>query len=194
MAGNSALRATLHRHFGDRMKYSGQIGLTHRDTSPDEPELPGAKPTWFFAPDQIRKRAKEWGPGGIDKRFSAAWSGFAPMLENCLEIVEGRGPAAVRQILSSTRWPAHSARSGPYAFLAGLSGFLPVRKAYSVPSRGSVAQTALTGTHMLDKTEDISAVAENWLAEFETALARVGSRARWNGCFILTVSGATCWR
>ena len=66
MAGNSALRETLHRHFGDQMKYSGRIGLTHRSTSPDEPQLPGAKPVWFFAPDQIRKRAKEWGPGGIE--------------------------------------------------------------------------------------------------------------------------------
>jgi hypothetical protein len=41
----------------------------------ERPKLPGAKPTWFFAPDQIRKRAKEWGPAGIDTRFSAARSG-----------------------------------------------------------------------------------------------------------------------
>ena len=45
MAGSSELRATLHRHFGDQMKYSGRIGLTHRRSSPDEPGgLPGAKP------------------------------------------------------------------------------------------------------------------------------------------------------
>src|SRR5438046_912667 len=63
MAGNSPLRALLHRHFGEQMKYSGIIGLTHRKSSPDEPAqaLPGAKPQFFFAPDQIRKRAKEWG-------------------------------------------------------------------------------------------------------------------------------------
>jgi hypothetical protein len=102
MAGNSALRAKLHRHFGDQIKYSGRVGLTHRSSSPDEPELPGAKPVWFFAPDQIRKRAKEWGPGGIDKRFSAAWSGFAPMLERCLEVTESRGPAAVRKTYLDT--------------------------------------------------------------------------------------------
>jgi hypothetical protein len=96
MAGNSALREKLHRHFGDGIKYSGRIGLTHRSSSPDEPPLPGAKPTWFFAPDQIRKRAKEWGPGGIDKRFSTAWSGFAPMLDRWLTVTEGRGPEAVR--------------------------------------------------------------------------------------------------
>jgi hypothetical protein len=102
MAGNSDLRARLHRHFGDQMKYSGRIGLTHRSSSPNEPELPGAKPAWFFAPDQIRQRAKEWGPGGIDIRFSAAWSGFAPMLDRCLEVIEGRGATAVKQIYLDT--------------------------------------------------------------------------------------------
>src|ERR1700716_864453 len=80
MAGNSELRAKLHRHFGDQIKYSGRIGLTHRSSTPDEPQLPGAKPIWFSAPHQLPKRAKEWGPGGIDTRFSAAWSSFAPML------------------------------------------------------------------------------------------------------------------
>ncbi|QDW41197.1 DUF2855 family protein [Bradyrhizobium sp. KBS0727] len=96
MAGNSDLRERLHRHFGDQMRYSGQVGLTHRGISPDEPQLPGAKPTWFFAPDQIRKRAREWGPGGVDKRFGAAWSGFAPKLDQWLDVTEGRGPAAVQ--------------------------------------------------------------------------------------------------
>jgi hypothetical protein len=102
MAGNSELRARLHRHFGDRMKYSGRIGLTHRSSSPDEPQLPGAKPTWFFAPDQIRKRAKEWGPGGIDTRFGAAWSGFAPMLDRWLKVTEGRGEGPVKQVYLDT--------------------------------------------------------------------------------------------
>jgi hypothetical protein len=102
MAGNSSLREKLHRHFSDQMKYSGRIGLTHRSSSPDEPELPGAKPRWFFAPDQIRKRAKEWGPGGIDKRFSPAWTGFAPMLDKWLKVVESRGPAAARQVYLDT--------------------------------------------------------------------------------------------
>ena len=102
MAGNSELRARLHWHFGDRMKYSARIGQTHRRPSRDEPELPGAKPQWFFAPDQIRKRAREWGPGGIDRRFGAAWSTFAPMLERCLTVVEGRGPSAVKQTYLDT--------------------------------------------------------------------------------------------
>jgi hypothetical protein len=102
MAGNSELRAKLHRHFGEQMKYSAQIGLTHRSLSSNEPELPGARPTWFFAPDQMRKRAKEWGSGGIDQRFAAAWSDFAPTLANRLAVVEGRGPAAVKSVYLDT--------------------------------------------------------------------------------------------
>jgi hypothetical protein len=102
MAGNSGLREKLHCHFRDHMKYSARIGLTHRSSSPDEPELPGARPKWFFAPDQIRKRAKEWGPGGIDARFGAAWSDFAPTLDRRLEVVTGRRPAAVKQIYLDT--------------------------------------------------------------------------------------------
>jgi hypothetical protein len=95
MAGNGELRAKLHRHFGDQMKYSGRIGLTHQSLAPDEQELPGAAPESFFAPDQIRKRAKEWGPGGIEKRLSAAWGSFTPMLRRCLTVTEERGAEAV---------------------------------------------------------------------------------------------------
>lgn len=40
MAGSSELRASLHRHFGDQMKYSARIGLTHQRLTLDEP-LPG---------------------------------------------------------------------------------------------------------------------------------------------------------
>lgn len=101
MAGSSELRASLHRNFGDRMKYSARIGLTHQSLTPDEP-LPGAMPQQFFAPDQIRKRAKEWGPGGIEKRLSIAWAGFTPMLQRCLTVTEGRGPEAVKQTYLDT--------------------------------------------------------------------------------------------
>ena len=80
MAGSSSLRERLHRHFGDQMKYSGRIGFTHRSSSPDEPELPGAKPSWFFAPDQIRKRAQGMGTGGVDRRIWRRMVRFRPKL------------------------------------------------------------------------------------------------------------------
>ena len=105
MAGNSALRASLHRHFGDQMKYSGRIGLTHRASSADEAELPGARPAWFFAPDQIRKRAREWGPPATSRYGCEAWSGFAPKLDRWLTVFEGRGEGAVKQVYLDTLVP-----------------------------------------------------------------------------------------
>ena len=102
MAGNADLRARLHRHFGDRMVYSGRVGLTHQDEAPGDDALPGATPAWFFAPDQIRKRAKEWGPGGIDQRFGAVWSGFTGAMGPKLEVVESRGSDAVQQVYLDT--------------------------------------------------------------------------------------------
>ncbi|GLH82408.1 hypothetical protein SSBR45G_73170 [Bradyrhizobium sp. SSBR45G] len=102
MAGNAALRAALHRHYGDNLVYSGRVGLTHQDGINDKEALPGARPAWFFAPDHIRTRAKEWGPGGIEKRLGAAWQDFAPRLDGWLTITDARGPDAVRRIYLDT--------------------------------------------------------------------------------------------
>ena len=102
MAGNPKVRGDLHRHLGDRLTYSGRVGLTHRDGSRDDENLPGAKPTWFFAPDQIRKRAKEWGPGGIDTRFGTAWAGFVPMLDRWIKVTASHGQGAVKQVYLDT--------------------------------------------------------------------------------------------
>ncbi|KIZ35133.1 MULTISPECIES: DUF2855 family protein [Rhodopseudomonas] len=102
MAGNAELRARLHRHFGDAVRYSGRIGLTHQSVAPEHTDLPGAAPVGFFAPDQIGKRARQWGPGGIEQRFGAAWAGFAPRLERWIRLAEGRGPAAVERLYRQT--------------------------------------------------------------------------------------------
>jgi hypothetical protein len=102
MAGNPSVRARLHRLFGDHVTYSGRIGLTHQDAGTDADDLPGAKPTFFFAPDQVRKRAKDWGPGGVDARFAAAWATLEPMLGQWLDVVEGLGAAAVEQVYRDT--------------------------------------------------------------------------------------------
>ncbi len=44
----------------------------------------------------------ESGPGGVDARFSAAWSGFAPKLQGWLKVIEGRGLKAVQQVYLDT--------------------------------------------------------------------------------------------
>jgi hypothetical protein len=102
MAGSAKLRGDLHRRLSDRLTCSVRVGMTHMDASSDDKGLPGAKPTWFFAPDQIRKRAKEWGPGGIDTRFNAAWSGLVPMLDRCITVTQSHGQDAVKQVYLDT--------------------------------------------------------------------------------------------
>jgi hypothetical protein len=102
MAGNIDLLARLHRHFGDRLAYSGRVGLTHQNAVAEDVDWPGAEPVWFFAPDHIRRRAQEWGPGGLETRFGAAWAEFVPLLARSLTVVDGRGETAVRQVYLDT--------------------------------------------------------------------------------------------
>lgn len=102
MAGSADLRRKLHHHLGEHLVYSGRVGLTHLDPEQGEEKLPGAKPAWFFAPDQIRKRAKEWGPGGLDQRFGAAWATLTPRLDQWIKVSEGRGPETVKQVYLET--------------------------------------------------------------------------------------------
>jgi len=46
---------------------------------------------------------------------------------------------------------------------------------------------------MLDRTEDVAAAVDNWLAQFEEALAK-SDGGLLKTLFHPTVIGATCWR
>jgi hypothetical protein len=98
MSGNGRVIATLHRHFQDSLKYSCVVGATHWDRRGGDEELPGPQPTLFFAPTHIEKRAREWGPAGLEERFAAAWGPFVESLGRWLSVVESRGRDAVRRV------------------------------------------------------------------------------------------------
>ena len=93
MAGNGQVRGTLHHHFGDNMKYSCAVGGTHWDQREADKiaseRLPGARPTLFFAPAQIKKRAADWGPGGVQERFAVAWKQFLTPLAGWMRVHHG---------------------------------------------------------------------------------------------------------
>src|SRR5262249_32016787 len=61
MAGNGDVVSALHHHYRDNLKYSCIVGLTHWERRTDAADLPGAQPTFFFAPTQLQKRTREWG-------------------------------------------------------------------------------------------------------------------------------------
>jgi len=76
MAGDGAVRESVHRRFGDTLKASLIVGATHWDAPPARGELPGAEPAFFFAPTIAQERLKRWGPAGFAERLGRAWAGF----------------------------------------------------------------------------------------------------------------------
>lgn len=102
MAGSGKIRKAVHGHFGDNLKYSCAVGLSHRDSHPPGRGLPGAKPVFFFAPERGRKRREDWGGEGFTARFGEAWRAFLPMAGRALKVTRGRGPAAVENVYIAT--------------------------------------------------------------------------------------------
>jgi hypothetical protein len=92
MAGGGQVLANVHRHFGDALEQSCLVGATHWEEAAPPADLPGPKPSFFFAPDRVVKRRADWGPGGLDERVGAAWQDFLGSVDGWLEIVERRGP------------------------------------------------------------------------------------------------------
>ncbi len=94
MAGDGAVRHAVHTHLRG-LAASVQVGGTHWADLDAPGDLPGPTPALFFAPDQIVKRNREWGPGGVEKRFAAAWEAFLPIVASMIEVSEGVGPDAI---------------------------------------------------------------------------------------------------
>ena len=72
MSGNAQLTRGLHNRFADKLVHSSMVGATHWEARGDLQDLPGAKPTLFFAPAQIAKRNDDWGPGVVMHKATAA--------------------------------------------------------------------------------------------------------------------------
>jgi NADPH:quinone reductase-like Zn-dependent oxidoreductase len=102
MAGNGAVLAAIHRHFGDRLKHSCAIGATHWDAERPAETLPGPKPEFFFAPAQIGKRVADWGPAGFQQRLADAWASFRAFSDGWLRVQRAYGRDAVLRAYRET--------------------------------------------------------------------------------------------
>jgi hypothetical protein len=97
VAGDAAVRRAVHERV--RPVHSAVVGAAHHDAPPDlddAGDLPGAPPTFFFAPDQMRKRREDWGPDGVEAGHAAAWARFAPVVADWVDVVVADGPAGLR--------------------------------------------------------------------------------------------------
>ena len=100
-AGDVAVLAGVHGRFGDDLKASILVGGTHWEAPKKAEgggggELPGPKPAFFFAPDRVAKRLKDWAPGEFETRYGAAWDGFVADAPRWLKVLEERGRDAMR--------------------------------------------------------------------------------------------------
>lgn len=77
-AGSASLRQRIHTRFG-QLRYNCSIGGTHVEdlaAKGSTKDLPGPRPTLFFAPSQIKKRITDWGEDGFGKQLVRAWLDF----------------------------------------------------------------------------------------------------------------------
>jgi hypothetical protein len=100
MAGNPEIVASVHKHFGESLKYSCSIGATHWDQKSHRVDTPGPKPQFFFAPSQISKRSKEWGREELNNRLETALTTFIEGSKEWLRIEHSRGADAVSETYS----------------------------------------------------------------------------------------------
>jgi NADPH:quinone reductase-like Zn-dependent oxidoreductase len=88
----------IHHHFGNNLRYSCIVGATHWDSGPRANDLPGAPPTFFFAPTQLQKRIGEWGPTGFQERLGDSWQSFRASSDGWLRVVRGYGKSEVERV------------------------------------------------------------------------------------------------
>ena len=106
-AGNAALRRAIHTRFAN-LRYSCSVGGTHVEQLGGGRDLPGPRPTLFFAPAQGKKRAEEWGGPELGRRVAQDWAAFRGKVTDpaapWLRVQRHDGPqaalAAYREVLS----------------------------------------------------------------------------------------------
>lgn len=101
MAGDGAVTRSIHQHYRDQLRYDCTIGATHWSAERGGDALPGPKPEFFFAPAQVAKRVKDWGPAGLQQRLGSAWRAFVDASDAWLRVERGWGRDAVERSYQS---------------------------------------------------------------------------------------------
>lgn len=102
IAGNPRLQSEVHEHFGPRLVYDCSVGSA-QSLAPPAPrrDLPGPRPEFFFAPNWIAKRHKDWGVAEFTQRSGKASAAFFDYVtDNALvDLSEQSGLSCAREVL-----------------------------------------------------------------------------------------------
>jgi hypothetical protein len=85
-AGDRALTAKVHGHFGAQLMHSAMVGMTHWDMAASAIEIPGTQPVLFFAPSVAEATVKAMGAAGFQQESNAALAAFLSSTAGKLEI------------------------------------------------------------------------------------------------------------
>lgn len=97
VAGRRDVQAAVHTHLGDSLRHSMVVGDTHwESTAAPTGPLPGPRPRFLFAPDQIAKRRRDWGRDGFEAKVGTAWQRFITWTDRWLVVEQVEGPDAVQ--------------------------------------------------------------------------------------------------
>jgi hypothetical protein len=102
VAGNGALRSSIHHVLGDNVVHSARVGLAHWNVEHDNDRLPGAQPTQFFSPEALVHFQKEWGKEEVERRFAKTMSDAFAVLDRWISLSIGHGQAAVESVYRET--------------------------------------------------------------------------------------------
>ncbi len=98
VAGDAKLRGAVHGHWADQLMHSAAVGITHKGDLGGSSELPGPRPTFFFAPTRLRKRAEDWGPEGLNQRIADAWRPYVAWTRGWLRVEHGSTPEEIERV------------------------------------------------------------------------------------------------
>ena len=108
-AGDADFRRRVHEHFRDALAYSCSVGGTHWQALGGGRDLPGPKPTLFFAPAHIARRSAPppagWGAAVLNERIGDAWTAFLRRVGSAdppwLRVRDFAGAPAAREALAA---------------------------------------------------------------------------------------------
>jgi hypothetical protein len=98
VAGDAKVRSAVHGHWGDELRHSAAVGITHKGDLGGSAELPGPQPTLFFAPTRLKKRTEDWGPAELNRRLAEAWRPYVDWARGWLRVEHGSGPDDIKRI------------------------------------------------------------------------------------------------
>ncbi|MGV9800891.1 DUF2855 family protein [Mycobacterium sp. NPDC003449] len=96
LAGSSEIRAVLRSGLGPTLVREVAVGLTHHEGIPET--VATHQPEFWFAPEHLTARGKQWGPGVLHKRFSTDYRAALPALAAAVELEHATGAAALEQV------------------------------------------------------------------------------------------------